>query len=173
MIQTKVTMLRYGWNLDMLKGPGWKLWAKRIRIRIGTQSAHNTEAFKQALSETLQPVAKCTVQWESNWHPVEPNEEDQPDITKQNSSQTVHKAICREGGGDSQLKYSATHMMEPMARNAVVENRMGKPRRNASAVMAQVAFNGVCRCPLMAPQTRNKGTPPSRENAHSILNSYK
>ena len=74
--------------------------------------------------------------------------------------------------GDSQLKYSATHMMEPMARKAVVENRMGRPSRNASAVIAQVAFSGVCRCPLMAPHTRNRGTPPSRENAHSILDSH-
>ena len=61
-------------------------------------------------------------------------------------------------------------MMEPMARKAVVEKRMGRPSRNASAVMAQVAFRGVCRCSFIAPQTRYKGTPPSRENAHSILN---
>lgn len=62
-------------------------------------------------------------------------------------------------------------MMEPIARKAVVEKRIGRPSRNASAVMAHVAFRGVCRCTFMAAHTRYKGTPPSLENAHSILQS--
>ena len=61
-------------------------------------------------------------------------------------------------------------MMEPMARNAVLEKSMGRPSRKPMAVMAQVAFRGVPVRLLIADQTRYKGTPPSRENDHSILN---
>ena len=52
---------------------------------------------------------------------------------------------------------------------AVVENMMGRPSRNASAVIAQVALMGVFVRRFRAAQTRYKGTPPSRENDHSIL----
>ena len=46
---------------------------------------------------------------------------------------------------------------------------MGRPNRNASADMAQTAFTGVPVQPCTADQTRERGTPPSRANAHSIL----
>ena len=46
----------------MLKGPGWKLFAKRIRIRMGTQSVHKTEPRSNLsddqLSNSVQPVAE-------------------------------------------------------------------------------------------------------------------
>ena len=47
---------------------------------------------------------------------------------------------------------------------------MGRPSRNASAVMAQTAFVGVRVRRLTAAHTLYKGTPPSREKDHSILN---
>lgn len=47
--------------------------------------------------------------------------------------------------------------------------RIGRPSRNAAAVMAQTAFTGVPVRPFTAAQTWCKGRPPSREKAHSAL----
>lgn len=46
---------------------------------------------------------------------------------------------------------------------------MGRPIRNAIAVMAHTAFVGVRVRRFTAAHTRYKGTPPSRENDQSIL----
>ena len=46
---------------------------------------------------------------------------------------------------------------------------MGSPIRKAIAVMAHVAHRGVPVLGSIASQAWYKGTPPSRENAHSIL----
>ncbi len=56
-----------------------------------------------------------------------------------------------------------------MAWNAVRDQSMGRPSRNASAVIAHTAFVGVCVRLLMRAHTLYSGTPPSREKAHSIL----
>ena len=46
---------------------------------------------------------------------------------------------------------------------------MGRPIRNAIAVMAQTAHRGVPVLSSTDPHAWYKGTPPSRENDHSIL----
>ncbi len=46
---------------------------------------------------------------------------------------------------------------------------MGRPSRKARAVMAQTAFVGVRVRRFTAAHTLYRGTPPSRENDHSIL----
>lgn len=61
--------------------------------------------------------------------------------------------------------------MEAAARKAVVEKRMGRPSRNASVVMAHVAFTGVRVRRLTAAHTWCKGTPLSRDSEYSILRS--
>ena len=59
-----------------------------------------------------------------------------------------------------------------MARNAALEKSMGRPRRKPVAVIAHVAFSGVPVRLLIAAHTRYKGTPPSLENDHSILQKH-
>lgn len=73
---------------------------------------------------------------------------------------------------DSQLSQRPTELMDPMAWKAARECSMGRPSRKASAVMAHTAFVGVRVRRFTAAQTRYKGTPPSRENDHSILDKY-
>ena len=58
---------------------------------------------------------------------------------------------------------------EPMAWNATLDQIMGRPSRNASAVIAQTALLGAWVRGLRDAQTLYSGTPPSREKLHSIL----
>lgn len=81
-----------------------------------------------------------------------------------------HTWLQKERRSDSQLSQRPTVLMEPMAWKAVIEKSMGRPIRKASAVMAQTAFVGVRVRRFTAAHTLYKGTPPSRENDHSILN---
>jgi len=50
MIQMKVTMLSHGWKRDMLKGPGVKFCANKMRITIGMQSAGSIENVSHTIS---------------------------------------------------------------------------------------------------------------------------
>ena len=65
--------------------------------------------------------------------------------------------------------HSPRDEMEPMAWNAATDQSMGRPSRNASAVMAQTALVGVCVRGFSCAHTLCSGTPPSREKLHSIL----
>ena len=51
--------------------------------------------------------------------------------------------------------------MDPMAKNVDGEKRIGRPRKNASAVIAQVAFRGVAVRLLTTTHTLYSGTPAS------------
>ena len=54
---------------------------------------------------------------------------------------------------------------EPMAWNAAKDQSMGRPSRNASAVMAQTAFVGVSVRRFTRAHTLYSGTPPSRRSS--------
>ena len=57
--------------------------------------------------------------------------------------------------------YKPAKEMDPMARKVDGENRMGRPRKNASAVIAQVALRGVAVRLLTTTHTLYSGTPAS------------